>query len=321
MRFKIGDIIGTNNSLEVIGYRSKRNKKERGKYVVKCHICAQDPELNGDAIYEMSADYVNSNKLPCSCSKSEKRTKAQWEVLIKRKAVENNHFFIDFVDDYQNQNSKLHLKCGRCNSEWKSCSVGNYLRNRGCPTCANYDRVKNKITSSDVWINRFLETGKFNSDYNFKRQTERSRLWEVTCKKCGTDKVFISDRSNLVAGKVPCDCNLGGGYDKSLTGYFYLLTFEINNEKHVGYGITNFPHRRFTDHKRELGKAGGSLQEIKWFTSDGVTVLAIETLIKQLYKPSGVKVTGFVKESTSLDNLQSILDMVNQSSLLEYLPP
>lgn len=314
-KYKIGDVVGSNKSLVIIGHQ-RTNDQRRLSYVVQCQICKNDQELHGDATYIVDTQYFTTNKLPCGCSKSKRYSEDQLRIILKRKTKLNNHEFIDFVGGkHIDQDTKLILKCNTCDHNWKSCSLNNYLKNRGCPKCADTIRNIKKITPDEVYICRFRDTGFFPEDkYSFVRNSSSSRLWKVYCKTCG-DQPFVSDRSNLVAGKIPCNCGSGGGFDVNKIGYFYILKVVIGKETSLKYGITNFYKRRIVDHNRTLKTVNGLITEQIIFTGDGKKVLALESELKRKVPADNKFIEGFRKESCSIDFYNVLLESVQQSGL------
>ena len=313
IKYNIGFTFGKNNNLEVIDIIV--GKGLRKPYVARCNICYKDPELFGDAIYNVPVEYIHNNKCPCGCSHP-KLSKEQWIVIIKRKSIENNHTFIGFSGEFIGQNTKLEIICNVCNNMFNSCSINNYIRDRGCPTCANKIRASKRSTSSEEWISRFVKSGQFpTSTYSFRRISETGRTWEVYCSKCN-DK-FISDRSNLVAGKVPCNCSSSGGFDVNKPSYFYILEFSIYGEKLIKYGITNFYKRRLVAHKRSLRDLCGIIENFRVFSGDGKLVLSMESEFKRNFLQSSKQANGFRKECCSDYYMDEILTEVSRLELEE----
>ena len=304
LKYEIGSV---HDSLLIIG-------KQGRKFHVQCQICKEDPELYGEAKYWVLPDYLSGKKLPCGCSKSPKRTQAQWEVILNRKADSNNEIFNGFVGGfYVNQDTKIHMQCCTCGNKWDTCSVSNYTRNRSCPLCAKDIRAMGRSTSDVTWVSRFVEEGGFNPDiFSFKRLTKTSRLWNVICKVCGNEKSFVSDRSNLVAGKIPCDCNRGGGFDKSLKSFVYVIKCEFIEEGFTGFDITNFPRRRMKDHIRESWKQCHTLTDIEVFETSGENALRIESILKNTFEITPQNITGFIREATHLNNYDLVLELVKR---------
>lgn len=313
-KYKIGDLVGLNNLLLVVGIKPYPDFK----YKVECQVCKNDKELHGEAIYEVSSAYIGVGKLPCGCSKTTKWSKQQWEVLVKRKAKENNHIFNGFIESsIFGQNTKLDLTCSNCQNSWRSCSISNYIRNRNCPECAKITRAEKRTTPDELFIFRFRKTGVFPEDqYSFHRIQKTGRLWNVTCNTC--DKTFVSDRSNLVVGKVPCDCNSGGGYDIRKDGYFYILQVKVGNSICIKFGISNFPSRRLTDHKRNISKAGGEILKCEMYIGNGKEVLSIESKLKREISLDFKDIEGFRKESCSLEFYPEILSRIKNLKSVNF---
>lgn len=315
-KYKIGNLLGSNNSLLVLDYQ-KINNEKRLFYKVQCQICKKDKELFGDAIYIIDSQYFISNKLPCGCSKSTRYSEDQLRVILTRKTKLNNHEFIDFEGGkHIDQDTKLIIKCKSCNNDWTTCSLNNYMKDRGCPHCANKLRANNKITPDNVWINRFRATDSFPEDkYSFLRISPMGRLWNVYCKTCGIEKSFVADRANLAVGKVPCDCVSGGGFDINKIGYFYILKVLIDDKISLKYGITNFYKRRIADHNRTLKTVNGVIIEKLVFMGNGKNVLSLESELKRTVPAENKFIEGFRKESCSIDFYESLLQSVYETDL------
>ncbi len=307
--YSVGDLVGPRNQFLILNtiHKSELNGS-KNNYVVQCQMCKEDPELYGDAIYSVNSMYLKSEngKQPCGCSPSAKRTGEQWSVLLKRKAKDNNHVFNGFVGgNYISQTTKLHLKCNFCDHEWSTCSAQNYIRDRKCPNCADIATGKKKAKSEDHYISKFRNTGLFpEQQYQFTRKSERSRLWNVYCSVC--DESFTSDRSNLIAGKIPCNCGTGGGYDVSKQGYFYVLKVQLNGKFITKFGISNFPKRRLSMHRYNL-KDNQILDHIV-FTGNGSEILAFESELKRTLPIENQYVDGFRSECCSITLYESIVE-------------
>jgi hypothetical protein len=79
--------VSNENSLVVLEETYIRYKTKTEKALkVQCTKCMQDSELHGDATYIVNAGNFKKGQKPCGCSKSQKRTKEQWEITIKRRA-------------------------------------------------------------------------------------------------------------------------------------------------------------------------------------------------------------------------------------------
>lgn len=309
-KYQIGELYGLNSSLLLL---ERCLVNGCTMYKVQCQVCKLDPELHGDATYTIYSDYLHNKKMPCGCSKAPKWNKQQWSVLLKRKAEKNNHTFGGFLcdPDNVNQSTKIVLHCNNCGHDWNSGSVGNYYSDRGCPKCADNIRTNSRLTQSDVWIERFRKTGKFEeSKFRFERTTDTGRLWNVYCNVCNT--VTVSDRSNLVAGKIPCGCGSGGGINVKQPVYFYILTVFALGQRFIKFGISNYPKRRIVDHKRTLRGVGGVIENKIVFVGDGTEMLSIESELKRTLDIQNKFIDGFKREACRYDNYQELLDRLKK---------
>jgi len=286
----------------------RRESKTYRKIVVKCLECAKDPVLNKEAIYQISPNDIERGRLPCKCSPIPRYTQEQWKVILNRKADLRN-YTISYTDENLDQNVKLNIYCGNCQNSWNTCSVGNFMRDRTCPKCSIVSKSKKKMLPDSVHISDFFATGVFKEGTIFENTKSNKRLWKVICPRC-PDKEFFSDKSNLKAGKVPCDCNSGGGFDKRLDGYVYVLKAESAYDSFVGFGITNFPKRRLKDHEREVRKLGYKIIDYVDFKFDGVTALKIESKLRNNFELYSQRIPGFITEATYSFNHLKMIEFV-----------
>lgn len=275
---------------------------------VKCRVCSNDPEMYGDGIYTTRKKSILAGQKPCGCSKNPKYTAIQREILSKRAAEQINAVFLGFDGEYINQYTKAILHCNTCNERWYSCSFSNLLRGRGCPSCANAKRKVSRKKPDETIIETFFKTGVFHKDTRFVRGEGRS--WTVSCPVCNT--TVTSDKSNLQAGKVPCNCKNGGGFVKSRPSFFYILSAEGYKSDLCGYGVTSYYKKRYNDHKRELGKVNMTIDRFAFIPCSGYNAVDIETLFKQQLPLNSHNVSGFKRESTFYDYFDVLLDFAEE---------
>lgn len=213
----IGQRFGPEGQIEVIARNEKLPGAHDFKYTLLCHICKQDPEMYGDGTFlQFRSDLLNG-KLACGCSKIPKFTKEQWKIRIERKAAEQNYEVVA-IADWVGQNTKVTLHCNKCDKNWDTCSVSNFLRDRKCPYCAATARPDNRQLSQEDSQELFMSTGKFAEGTVFSRVNTRGRMWQYTCPICSNDEyvkaglcsgIFTSDRGNFRVGKLSCRCSVG----------------------------------------------------------------------------------------------------------------
>ena len=192
------------------------------------------------------------------------------------------------------------------------------MRDRKCPFCADIVHAERRSTPDGMWISRFIESGQFHEEqYSFRRLSKTGRLWNVYCNKCNVESV--SDRSNLVAGKVPCACGSGGGFNVNKTGYFYILSVSVGDESIVKYGITNFYRRRLTDHKRTLKTIDATIDSYLVFEGNGKSVLELESHLKRTIPRVNKGVDGFRSECCLPEYFSEIQRQIQSCDFKEVL--
>lgn len=303
---ELGHSIPDIPQIEVISVSSKtKGKRTRRVAKVVCHTCNKDPELWGNAEFEVSIYDLNRRALPCRCSKGPKYTQRQWKILLERAAVKCGIVFKRATEGKIDQKTRVEMYCPAHSLIWYP-TAGSVLVGTSCPECAKIKRGASRSIKTDVMIDRFLSLGIFTEGTEFIRQ--EGRLWKVICPLCPGEE-FISDRSNLLAGKRPCRCGNGGGFDKKLPASVYVLLIrDPRGGLFVGYGISNFLHRRLVGHKRELEKQGFKIIEESSIDMSGELALAIENDLKKMYPINPQDIPGFKREATFLEFYENVLD-------------
>jgi len=241
-------------------------------------------------VYDLSKD-----SLPCGCSKSAKLSLEQWRVVLTRRASSIGAEYRGYDGEWNGQKTKINVYCPLHDLTWHPVA-GSLLILKGCPKCAIKHRSKSRSIKEHVMIERFESLDVFAEGTKFEKQ--EGRRWKVICPLC-PGREFFSDRSNLIAGKRPCNCGNGGGFDQKLPASVYVLL--IGNQSgslFVGYGISNFLDRRLVGHRRELAKKGFTILEEHSIDTTGEMALTIERDLKKLYPLNSQDVTGFIREAT-----------------------
>lgn len=306
-----GQRFGPQEQLEVIKRLPKVGQNHYFKYLVLCHNCKNDSEMYGAGLFEQNRNDLLTGKMPCGCSKIPKYTQEQWKIKLERKARENNCELISMLP-WHGQQTKLSLHCNVCGSDWNSGSA-NLLKDRKCPTCSWKIRGDKRAKPDQTFIDSFFKTRMFQEGTKFWRQSYHSRTWCMECPNC-PDKIFISDNANLKAGKRPCDCGHGGGFDVRLPATLYVLRIAGTGRSFTGYGISNFIHRRLVGYKRELGKVGLEITESSTFETTGAEALRVENLIKDNFERNSQPIDGFRTEATYSHHYQDVCNFIEAES-------
>jgi hypothetical protein len=295
--------------LEVIENFSHVTQDGRKRKMVRvlCDVCCQDKEMYGDGIFEQSVYDYESGKFPCGCAKIPKYTEEQWRIRITRYAASHNARFIGFASEFTGQTTKLELHCNTCGNDWNTCSAGNFMNGRKCPCCSSIQKGMKKRKPDGTLVSSFLATGVFHKDTVFTRI--KGRQWKVECPLCLPD-TFVSDRSNLLAGKRPCRCTNKGGFNKGMPAWVYVLTAEGFTSDLCGYGITNCLQRRYNDHARGLNNIGLTIDSFVGYPCSGEKALIVEKVIKASAPRNRHEVSGFRTEATFYDLSECISSFV-----------
>lgn len=116
--------------LTVVGLLSK-DKYSSKTYLVKCSLCAADPELFGDGIFKILRTSVGK-KTPCGCAKKVFWKPEQYDTLVKRSAEG-----VD-VMNLGTFSSKRSIVVKRCPIHGEtSGDLESFLRSGKCPHCVD----------------------------------------------------------------------------------------------------------------------------------------------------------------------------------------
>lgn len=130
----IGHVFGSDDKYEVVGQYVREGKTILS---VKCHECAKDPELFGDAVFTVSqSNFSKRGTVGCGCCKAPRWTESQQVVRILRRCNELSYSFNGFVDKYNGTTTKLQLTCLKDGNIWDSTIISHFLSGSGgCRTC------------------------------------------------------------------------------------------------------------------------------------------------------------------------------------------
>ncbi len=194
---------------------------DRCSYVkVKCNVCAEDPELFGDGIFEQVFNNLTKGNLPCGCGRAPKWTLEQYEIRIKRE-IEIETLPISFVG-FGEVNKKLAmtpviLECTKSNIKYKINSISDFFEGRGqsgkdYSVSAKIEQYNKSNQNHIVW-----DSG--------KKSSNGQVLCGFYCKTCESNKfesLFEISATNLFKGQIPCYCskakmNISGDHIVELT--------------------------------------------------------------------------------------------------------
>lgn len=242
-----GTKLGENDHLEVIGWAGRNRTHKR--YVIHCTVCEKDTDLYGDGYFTNLKADLEIGKLPCGCAKSSRKNEAQLKVLVERALLGTDCKFLGWVGRFEGVKTRCTLYCTE-HGEWESSRASQVIYNNivGCPKCG-HNRIADARRLPDyVMIDKFMRSEAFHERTSFERSSRLNKrgysiYWDVTCDKC--DTTYSSNYTNLIAGKVGCNC---GTHNYK---YCYInLIRDGNDFIAVKFGVSKDKRRRQKEQDR-----------------------------------------------------------------------
>lgn len=126
---------------------------------------------------------------------------------------------------------------------------------------------------------------------------------------CAEHGNFPTSPSRFLNNGTRCPSCAVTGYDKSKTGFVYVLAID-GDTQFTGYGISGQPKDRLTVHKTNLAKFGLSIVDAKVFETTGSHAFNIESLLKKTFKLYPQDVSGFKTEATHANLFNDVVKFV-----------
>lgn len=208
----IGERYGKQGQLEVLSIEPPANNT---RYcLVKCHECAKDPELFGEAIFRSRYGNLTRGSEPCGCSPSYQHwTEAQDRVKIERLLDTTNYSFEGYSGEYKGKASKIILKCKRDGHTETFARAS--VSSRGVPKCR--ECIASERTHNPTDKQRLEDSGLFVQGAVFNPVGKsQDRVYQYSCPSCREDKytkaglctgVFQGPFPELISGRKPCRCS------------------------------------------------------------------------------------------------------------------
>lgn len=208
-RLEVGQRVGLQGQIEILSI----DPPPQVKYCkIKCHQCAKDPALFGDAIYTVGYLSTRYGSTPCGCSPSTKWTQAQDSLRITRLLENSDLSFEGYDGVYIGSMSKVLLKCkidGNVMSKRRSTISDISLP--VCPVCEENTHVHIRREQKLLGSGHFLRGTVFTPIGDPSLQ-----MYKYTCPNCSTDEYttagvcggeFVSNYGCLMTGRKPCRCS------------------------------------------------------------------------------------------------------------------
>lgn len=213
----IGYRYGNANQLVVLGWNGKRVQTKWGAklYQVYCEVCATDPELHGNAIFDCTKAFVKMGRCSCACTEKKQWTFNQYQTLINRACKEREFVYEGYVGEWSRSTTKLRIRCLKDGRAWESTSVFHLLSGDGCPSCKAKGFSDALTPDDDTRIKQFTNTSRFLPGTIFGRKDNEGN-WAYKCPKCSNDEyvreglcsgVFDTTAAYLAKGTLSCRCS------------------------------------------------------------------------------------------------------------------
>lgn len=298
-----GTRFGPSNQLEVVGKSGKMPNTRVIRYVVLCHLCRLDSELNGDAVYPLSrVSIVKHRTTPCGCSQTARWTSEQYAVRLKRALQGSKYTFVELDTPFKGNVTKARCWCP-IHGDWGA-TVQNILAGRRCPHCKAKVLKDVNTKTSEEHIEEIFSTGRFAPGTTFTRKETRNQKgrivlrWIVYCPVC--DKTYTSISGNLKKGRVGCDC-------KSTRAWKQKLAYIAAVGGYLKFGIAQDVRHRHHVLAKNTGLSVVPLST--WEFDDSVNCIAAERECKRTLDcsivPKADMPDGYT-ETTYLYNIPAI---------------
>lgn len=313
------DFIGkTKGRLEVLGYYGENSFGHR-LYTVKCHECAEDAELFGDATYQTTKAEFVKGRMKCGCSRSPRWSEEQMVVRLNRICEGKGIVFEGFDGEYKwAATSGYKVYCPESDYRW-TVTLSNLIRNKCCPACKAKATSRHFRKPDEDMVESFRASGAFVEGTEFWRSTRENkdgycRHWHVRCPKC--PGVYEALAGELQKGCRPCACPVYG-FKTDIPAHLYVLKVIDTEGKSsfTGYGITNRVGGRLKEHKRNLANVGLTVTDSKVFDMIGHTAASIEREITRHFPTHSQDVEGFRREATHARHYLDVIQFVQAAML------
>lgn len=137
-RMQPGERYGEMGQIEVVGWLGHYTGVTR-LYTVKCHICAEDEELWGNAEFlTQSSNLKGVGAYPCGCGRNPRWTKAQYKVHIDRHCKKRNYTYVGHIGEWRAGKTLLTFRCNIHDHEWSTTTANGAKNNDfSCPLCSD----------------------------------------------------------------------------------------------------------------------------------------------------------------------------------------
>lgn len=289
---------------EVLGW-TERDRNFAKIYVIRCSVCAKDPEMYGDGLFTATKGRLVKGQKCCACAVSFKYSQNQHLILLNRHLSVAGYSIVS-IGAWKCSKTRIEFSCE--NGHTKNRTLAQAKVVEPCKQCLEEGCTKHKQDEAEAKIMKIIEDKCLpyvfvGWDTSYKNVTSKFNL---ICSDHGLKTIryacFLNGHfCNECSGRNCLSLYLLGVYDRDL-----LVGLK--------FGISQSPVRRVQQlNKRNLFKC--KILQIWTFTSHDQAV-RMETLLKNTLR-TGIFTKREMKdghtETTEVTNLETIMDLMTSS--------
>lgn len=221
-----GTVVG---NLEVLGWETKCGSNK--KYIVRCSVCAQDPELFGDGTFPMVKQHINRGRLPCGCAKNPRWSAHQYRVLVARAA--SGQYTATIPDDIK-CTDRVGCVCSTCNYTWNARIDALLNSGHGCARCGG--RLALSSDEARSILSGICDANNWKSNGFVGRWKNTNTHVNITCNVCLYS--WSSPYTNIVHNKSGC-ASCAGIARVSEDGAITRIDLICRNKSYIFDGFVN----------------------------------------------------------------------------------
>ena len=236
---------GKENQLQVVGWNGLYGNPK--KYILKCGICATDPEMFRDGYFASAKGHLLREIIPCGCAEKYKWGESQYKLRLTRIGKVKGFEFIGWKNDFSVVKDTVCVM--ECSKDGHSIAYGLLswvldIRqdNFGCLQCKS-DAVRNSRRKDDSYmINTFMNTGAYHPDTVFTRSPRKDsygwlKYWYMYCPDCNsTGEGHVV---GIYQGARSCECS-----NKRQTQAYINLIKDSGETIAIKFGIAIYSDHR-----------------------------------------------------------------------------
>jgi len=200
---------------------------------------------------------------------------------ISSKLAERNYTFVNFLDGYVNQRSRVIANC-TLHGYWEL-SVQKAMFGRGCPKC-KADKLSQFFSYTPLTAEKIINEKFKGTNWCFKK-------WKTQCHNqksklichCDTHGEWTTSFDSIHTQGTGCPACGKYGFSRNLPGYMYALRSSCG--KFIKIGISNYPTKRIKGLRHKTPFSFELIEKIKF--ENGFTCKELEKMFHDNFESAG----------------------------------